>query len=95
MHPDIVQWGEPDNVEELQDNSWLIYPNPTDGQVTIEVDAQNQYAVEVRNTKGQLIVPKTTLIELRNEFLIEQKGLHFVHLYLNGKLVGVKKIFTE
>lgn len=95
MHPDSVQWGVPDNVDELQDISWLIYPNPTDGQLTIEVDAQNQYAVEVRNTKGQLIVAKTILPELSNEFLIEQKGLHFVHLYFNQKLVGVKKIISQ
>jgi len=80
--------------EEILNNVIKIYPNPTQSKFTIEIsDAfSNIIKLEIRNLIGE----KIKALNIKNTKTIDisylGKGVYFITIYNNNKLISVKKI---
>ncbi|MCZ2141243.1 MAG: M12 family metallo-peptidase, partial [Bacteroidia bacterium] len=86
----------PAGVQDLNENEFNIYPNPTNGDL-IHISLANQYAsnkLEIISNTGQLIysadVTNGEQIQLKNI----AKGVYFAKLISNGKPI-IKKLIIQ
>jgi hypothetical protein len=68
-----------------------VYPNPTTGLVTLDLNAATQ--ITITNALGQVILTETVLagkqtIDLKNQY----NGLYFMNLNQDGKQQTIKVI---
>lgn len=78
--------------EYTMDRNVLVYPNPSNGLINLEMDLQQLYTVKVFNSLSQLVYSSEissshSLIDLNT-----LKGVYFIKLYEGDKLVTCKKI---
>ena len=96
---DLIQT-ERDTINNLSSNpEILIYPNPTEGQFTIEVigSSNSIRKIEIHNKIGQLVFVKENDIMDVNTVDLQgwTSGIYFVRiLYINGK-IEVEKLIKE
>jgi len=78
-----------------------IYPNPTNGNVTIDAAIFNglNYSVEVKNILGQTLIFRTIKNASGQPETLDMstldKGVYFVNLISNNKIVAAKKVVVE
>jgi hypothetical protein len=81
-------------INELEEeNSFEIYPNPSNGRFEITCSVRGNYIIEITNAIGQIIKTlkvqqSKTDIDLSNELA----GLYFCNLTQNGKTLKQSKI---
>jgi len=75
------------SVEEFNSNSFKIYPNPTDGIITIETNLQIQ-KIEVFSILGRKIraFKNTTTLDLANE----AAGIYLLKMTIDGQVINKK-----
>lgn len=71
-----------------------LFPNPSNGQITIKLPNANGYKMTVYNLIGEIITTKTIDDELTNIDLNLNKGLYFISLDNKGQK-AIKKIIVE
>jgi hypothetical protein len=73
-----------------------IYPNPTNGIITIETANSSNIQLKLTNVLGQLIKEETLKFEKQNINLADLKnGIYFLQVFDNKKLIGTTKIVKE
>lgn len=94
--------GDPTNISETNntDNSISIYPNPTNGDFTIEMigDKQKFTQFEVYDTKGSLVLSKkiNTILTTIYSNEISAKGIYYIRFFANDrKYQLVKKLIID
>ena len=87
MFDDISVSSIPTGVEEYSKTYFSVYPNPSNGLITIQSELGNEpFTLEIKNTLGQLI--STAYYQNTNRVNIELKeapGVYFVELIANNK----------
>ncbi len=74
-------------------NGIAIYPNPNNGNFTIELDHLENATIKVYNIAGQLILQKSLLQHITKiDLTTYRKGVYFVTLNLNGNTYSSKFI---
>lgn len=84
-------------ITEQASSSFSLYPNPTNGQITISLN-ENTKATEadVYNVMGQTVMTQPvngSQLEMNLNSL--QSGIYFVAVRNGNKLIGIKKIVKE
>jgi len=87
------------SIEEVKDeeNTLLIYPNPTSNQLTI-VSAQNMVQLEIYNTIGQLIYseqPKNNVKIKTLNIIGYTTGIYLVKIITKDNVTKLKKVVIE
>ena len=82
------------NIQELNNNI-LIYPNPSNGIFTIEVD-EAIYKLSIYDYLGKEITAYKISKENEYKFLLDlsnnSKGLYFIHLFTDNDFLSNKII---
>jgi uncharacterized repeat protein (TIGR03803 family) len=72
-------------LENIQFNQVSIYPNPSKGNVNIELGNLNDVTVKVYNASGQLIYKKEDINSPLFQFHLNQSaGLYFIEIAIDG-----------
>lgn len=81
-------------VEEVDKKAqWAIYPNPTQDDITIATDFDNEYTIEVYSINGQfLFKQKSQLKQTKVSLQLFTPGVYFVKVITDKGLVSAKKI---
>lgn len=79
-------------VNQIDDANWSIYPNPSQGSVTISSNKSG--VIEVFSNIGELLEVQTTTGELHLNFSNYPKGFYFVRL-TDGENQAVRKLVIE
>jgi len=82
----------PIGVEEIALTSFSIYPNPTNGNLNIESEA-NILQIDVSNSLGQLVLTNTSKSSIDIATLAQ--GLYILKITDENGNLGVKKILKE
>lgn len=81
--------------ENFKDNTISVFPNPTNGIVTIKSNVEIQ-KIEVLNSAGQLLLVDLTKNKTHQLHLGSlARGIYFVKIYNTNGSVNVKKIVTN
>jgi hypothetical protein len=79
------------SVEKIsQDDFFSIYPNPSDGNITIQATQNMEYQVAVYDVQGKLIVQKSNATQI----FIPQSGAYLVQI-VSEKGVWSRKVVVE
>ena len=72
-----------------------IYPNPNNGEFTVELLKSDNFYIEITNVLGQII--KTQKAELMNQIDLNlfDKGIYFIHVMDNNQSVYRGRIIKE
>ncbi len=80
----------------IKNEELKIYPNPTNGIITIETANSSNILLKLTNVLGQLIKEETLKFEKQNINLVDlRNGIYFLQVYDNEKLIGTRKIVKE
>jgi len=91
---------EPIGVGELHssDEDFIIYPNPTENNFTIEVQSHGKKEIEIYGLKGEL-VKKAKFIENSTSLKINtanwERGIYLCKLFVEDKEVQSKKVVVN
>ena len=79
-------------VSELENNDWMIFPNPSNSDATIKWNNNKVDEIFITDTNGKLISKKSVLDV--NEFQVEnlESGIYFVNLYIQNEQIASKKL---
>ncbi len=90
-----------DGINELNENSWGIYPNPNDGSFTLTLDLTGAQSAEMKVVDGLGQVLDLRVFDVkatRQEFFISNKrfasGIYYVQLKTD-KGVGLKRMMVK
>lgn len=75
-------------VEENPIGSWSVYPNPTTGVFSLNLESVSSARLEIMNLLGDVVYSKSNLENGTNVISIENlnDGIYMMRLYLNDKL---------
>lgn len=88
------------SVANTQSQSLMVYPNPSTGKFTIDIDTSaegNQNTIEIYTITGSLIkkiAENSTLSKFEVDLTDQTTGIYFIH-FTNGKTKEVQKIIIE
>jgi hypothetical protein len=80
----------------LQYNSTLVYPNPTNAILNIELENSDKVKIEIANALGQIVFEelnetKNLKLDIKNL----NTGLYFLKIISEDKIIATKKIVKE
>ena len=82
-----------------KENTCVIYPNPTNGRITINTTGENYYinSVHVYSTNGGLVVEKLGKNAQQLDVDLAQKaaGVYFVHIHFTNQTTKTEKIIKK
>jgi hypothetical protein len=79
------------SIEKIaQDDFFSIYPNPSDGNITIQASQNMAYQVAVYDVQGKLILQKSNATQI----FIPQSGAYLVQI-MSEKGVWSRKVMVE
>jgi hypothetical protein len=97
LHPDSVQWGVPDAVEEQTIKTFQIFPNPADEQLNIVFDQPLQGDVLITDMSGKQChregIGNRIRITIPTAAL--PKGTLLVSQLLSGRLMHTEKVVVR
>jgi hypothetical protein len=97
LHPDSVQWGVPDAVEEQTIKTFQIFPNPADEQLNIVFDQPLQGDVLITDMSGKQChreaIVNRTRITIPTAAL--PKSTLLVSQLLGGRLMHTEKVVVR
>lgn len=97
LHPDSVQWGVPDAVEEQTIKTFQIFPNPADEQLNIVFDQPLQGDVLITDMSGKQChreaIGNRTRITIPTAAL--PKATLLVSQLLSGRLMHTEKVVVR
>lgn len=86
-------------IGELKDNKieMTVMPNPVAGQVQLNVNCTDRYDLEVRDSKGQLVLEKKglQLNDVSVDFSERASGIYFIRIINKEGQALVKKVLKE
>lgn len=72
---------------------WVVYPNPTSGNVNVTIDGSIEFdEIIVTNTLGQKVFSGNTA---NNSLVLNEAGVYFIHLLNDGNILGTKRIIKN
>ena len=90
--------GNTNSINELNDDKIVLYPNPTNGKITLKVNDQfNPELVTIKNSNGQILEKLTVSKNTSNEFEIElnaENGIYFIAVF-DGENTITKKVIKN
>lgn len=90
--------GNTNSINELNDDEFTLYPNPTNGKLTLKVNDQfNPQLVTIKNSNGQILEKLTVSKNTSNEFEIEinaENGIYFIAVF-DGENTITKKVIKN
>jgi hypothetical protein len=90
--------GNTNSINELNDDEFTLYPNPTNGKITLKVNDQfNPELVTIKNSNGQILEKLTVSKNTSNEFEIElnaENGIYFIEVF-DGVNTITKKVIKD
>ncbi len=94
----LVDSCPPLSIGELIENSIILYPNPSSDIVNIHVENDDQATLTILDVSGRSV--KELIIEKGEEAVQIDvskfpKGMYFIQLYENGKLLMNEKLMVE
>jgi hypothetical protein len=83
------------DIEELSDNAFSIYPNPSRGLVNIDFENRATTRVKIYDANGKLIIERA-MANSHNQLDIsdQPKGVYFITINQNGNEIS-KKLILE
>lgn len=80
-------------ITHLTENRFKIYPNPTNGRISIDFDIKANYRIDIRNTNGE-ILGSYSFYDKRKTISIKRyaSGTLLVSIFKNGQLFGSQKV---
>lgn len=79
--------------DEIDINNVTIYPNPTDGVINLSfLKRTPKFYIEIYNTLGTLVLKETVSDDHKTVALLNAKGLYFVKVISNNKIIAFKTI---
>jgi Flp pilus assembly pilin Flp len=80
-------------IEPLENNSFLAYPNPTNGIVNLEFDNNKISKVSVLDNLGQLVMEKTEIEQIEQINLSRfENGVYIIRILIDHKLLIMKVV---
>ena len=80
-------------IEPLENNSFLAYPNPTNGIVNLEFDNNKISKVSVLDNLGQLLMEKTEIEQIEQINLSRfENGVYTIRILIDHKLLIMKVV---
>ena len=82
------------SVSEVENNEWMIFPNPTNNDATIKWNNNKVDEIFITDSNGKMISKKSVLG--LNEFQVEnlESGIYFVNLYIQNEKIASKKLIV-
>ncbi len=72
---------------------WTAYPNPTSGEVNLNLDPSIEFdEIIVTNTLGQKVLATNTV---NTSIILNEAGVYFIQLVQNGNVLGTKRIIKN
>jgi hypothetical protein len=82
-------------THEIKNSQFNVYPNPTNGVFTIELDGNAKYDVTVNNVLGQTVyTTSTTSMSITIDLSSFEKGIYTIELK-NNSGTYIDKIIVE
>jgi Secretion system C-terminal sorting domain len=77
--------------------STTVYPNPAQDRITVSLQDEGDYRVDLMNTLGQLVYSKPIIQGTSQEIGVENypKGLYVVNIYQGSELIHNEKIIIQ
>ena len=92
---------EVETSDELTPDQMVIFPNPTDGKFTIQLegDMANELVIHITDAAGRFIIQKTipsgaTMLREEIDFSDKPAGMYFIHI-INGEDHQVGKVVVH
>ncbi|MNV03904.1 Ser-Thr-rich glycosyl-phosphatidyl-inositol-anchored membrane family protein [compost metagenome] len=83
------------NVNELTDDSWVLYPNPTDSKLTMVFQTNSDKELTILNTLGEKVYSANFSQTVYNMDISSlSSGVYYVQLVENGAL-SLKKLVVQ
>ena len=82
------------SLDESATSGVKIYPNPTEGMITIENDNNNLHSITVRDLSGKIVYQTTTSSEIVIDMTAFNSGAYFVEV-ANDKTRFVERIIKK
>lgn len=72
---------------------WTAYPNPTSGEVNLNLDPSIEFdEIIVTNTLGQKVLSTNTV---NTSIILDEAGVYFIQLISDGNVLGTKRIIKN
>lgn len=86
-----------DSIEKVNTSSIMVYPNPTSGSFTLEMEGQNgnsKVRIDIFNMRGEKIQTEEIIGENRHEFSLWDKpaGVYFIRVITGTSVTSIKVI---
>jgi hypothetical protein len=88
-------WTFPVTINDVKPSQFNVYPNPTNGMFTIELDGNVKYDVTVNNVLGQTVyTTSTTAMKTTIDLSSFEKGIYTIELK-NNTSTYTEKVIVE
>lgn len=93
---DVSTFVETNEEGEIITGDFNVYPNPTQGQLTIDLQNQDPVKIEVLDMTGRMIrsIPNNVEEQVSIDLSEEKKGMYLIRVIENDKVV-VKKVMVQ
>ena len=80
------------SVNELNNEDFhlTLFPNPTNGLITIEINSTSQSAIEIYDLTGRLVLKESFFDTMHSIYLKEAPGIYMVRLTINNQVYARK-----
>jgi hypothetical protein len=78
------------NIDEINENEFTVYPNPTTGKIII--NSLDIYNIKILNIQGELVIESEGKHEV--DLTDYPKGIYIIELYTKNKKT-IKKVILE
>ncbi len=100
IHKGNYEWGEPFNlsIDELEENNFVLYPNPSNGWVYIRIDQQTSGILRLVDLSGRSLAEMESNAE-QTIYTLDVSdyapGIYFIEHYSKGKKLKAEKLILQ
>ena len=87
---------EPTGIDDIDNVSMSVYPNPTAGKVNIAIDGINEVSVEMYDIYGRRLERQNEVGSVATiDMSSYASGVYFVRIYKADKLIATTKVVRQ
>lgn len=84
------------STEEVSENNVILFPNPVKDKLTLENPDLKITNIQIINTEGKLILQqKINSIKTEIDFSALSKGIYFIRIESDGKIIKTEKVIKD
>lgn len=93
----LLAFVEPTGVDRVETGMFVVYPNPTSGRFTIELENDTEpVRIEIFNVQGERIYSINDTKSLTNVDIDVHTGIYFIHAVgIDGQDLGIQKLLVR